>query len=117
VSSRIFPKLEEIILKCLEKDPEDRYQTAKEIAVDLRRMKMPSSASQRVLPTPKRSVKTSRTFDSLAVLPLVNATGDPETEYLSDGISESILNLLSQLPNLRVIRVPPHFAIRGGKLI
>jgi DNA-binding winged helix-turn-helix (wHTH) protein len=40
---------------------------------------------------------------SLAVLPLVNTTGDPETEYLSDGISESIINSLSRFPNLRVI--------------
>jgi TolB-like protein len=39
----------------------------------------------------------------LAVLPLVNASGDPETEYLGDGISESVINLLSQLPHLRVI--------------
>jgi hypothetical protein len=31
---------------------------------------------------------------------LVNVSGDPETEYLSDGITESIINLLSQLPNL-----------------
>src|SRR5262245_1249338 len=44
-----------------------------------------------------------RAFDSLAVLPLLNATADSETEYLSEGISESVINLLSQFPNLRVI--------------
>ena len=41
-------------------------------------------------------------MDSLAVLPFVNVGGDPGTEYLSDGISESIINNLSQLPKLSV---------------
>jgi DNA-binding winged helix-turn-helix (wHTH) protein len=38
---------------------------------------------------------------SLAVLPLVNASGDARVDYLSDGITESIINTLSQLPQLR----------------
>ena len=41
-------------------------------------------------------------MDSLAVLPFVNVGADPGTEYLSDGISESIINNLSQLPKLSV---------------
>lgn len=41
-------------------------------------------------------------LDSLAVLPFVNVGGDPRTEYLSDGITESIINNLSQLPRLSV---------------
>lgn len=42
-------------------------------------------------------------IDSLAVLPFVNANADPNTEYLSDGITESLINSLSQLPNLKVM--------------
>jgi TolB-like protein len=42
-------------------------------------------------------------IDSLAVLPLINDSGDPKAEYLSDGITESITSNLSQLPTLRVM--------------
>ena len=41
-------------------------------------------------------------IDSIAVLPFVNASGDPDTAYLSDGISDSLTDSLAQLPNLRV---------------
>lgn len=57
--------------------------------------------------------RLSKSVDSLAVLPLVNTAGDPETEYLSDGISESIINLLSQFPNLRVSSRTSSFRYKG----
>ena len=41
-------------------------------------------------------------IDSLAVLPFANVTADPNTEYLSDGLTESLIGSLSQLPNLAV---------------
>jgi len=54
MNRKLPPKLEEIVLKCLEKDPEDRYQSAKEIAVDLRRMTARSATSVRLLPGRER---------------------------------------------------------------
>jgi TolB-like protein/DNA-binding winged helix-turn-helix (wHTH) protein/tetratricopeptide (TPR) repeat protein len=53
------------------------------------------------------------TIDSLAVLPFVNANGNPNTEYLSDGITESLINSLSQLPNLKVMSRDSAFRYKG----
>ena len=48
------------------------------------------------------SAKSTSGIDSLAVLPFTNVTTDPNTEYLSDGLTESLISSLSQLPNLTV---------------
>jgi len=50
---------------------------------------------------------------SIAVLPFDNQNRDPDTEYLSDGIPESIINSLSQLPNLRVMSRNSVFHYKG----
>ena len=47
-----------------------------------------------------RSRSGSEQISSVAVMPFVNASNDPNSEYLSDGITESLINNLSQLPNL-----------------
>jgi eukaryotic-like serine/threonine-protein kinase len=52
-------------------------------------------------------------IDSIAVLPFANVSGNPASEYLSDGLSESILDSLSQLPRLQVIARSTVFRFKG----
>jgi len=52
-------------------------------------------------------------LDSVAVLPFVNVSGNPNSEYLSDGISESIIDNLSQLPGLQVVARSTVFRYKG----
>ena len=53
---------------------------------------------------------------SIAVLPFVNMSADPEQEYFSDGISEELLNLLAKIPELRVISRSSAFVFKGEKI-
>jgi TolB-like protein len=55
-------------------------------------------------------------IDSIAVLPFVNVSGDPETEYLSDGITETLINTLTQFPNLRVVPRSVVFQYKGKQV-
>ncbi len=111
------PELARIIEKCLAKNPRERYQHADELAVDLRRLLRESEAgaslTKKVVPRPRARGKV---IDSVAVLPLANASTDPDAEYLSDGITESLINSLSQLPKLRVMARSTVFRYKGREL-
>jgi serine/threonine protein kinase/tetratricopeptide (TPR) repeat protein len=61
----------------------------------------------------RNNVVSGHPIDSVAVLPFVNASGDPNSEYLSDGISESIIDSLSQLPQLQVMARSTVFRYKG----
>jgi TolB-like protein/Tfp pilus assembly protein PilF/tRNA A-37 threonylcarbamoyl transferase component Bud32 len=52
-------------------------------------------------------------IDSLAVLPFINASGNPETEYLSDGLTEALINALSQLQGIRISARSLAFRYKG----
>ena len=63
-----------------------------------------------------RSAPAAELDRSIAVLPFSNMSGDPENEYFSDGISEEIINALSQLPGLRVAARTSAFSFKGKNL-
>ncbi|MBI3650968.1 MAG: protein kinase [Acidobacteria bacterium] len=57
-----------------------------------------------------------RGIDSIAVLPFLNVNGDANTDYLSDGLTESLINSLSRLPNLKVMSRNSVFQYKGKEL-
>jgi serine/threonine protein kinase/Flp pilus assembly protein TadD len=69
------------------------------VTLELRSGQPPAGSARRT----RKRARTSKAIDSLAILPLANASADPQMEYLSDGITESIINSLAQLPKLRVV--------------
>ena len=112
-------ELERILTKVLEKDRKLRYQTASDLLADLKRLKRDTDSSRIVRltdsapATPRRRRVSRKAIDSLAVLPFVNASGDPDAEYLSDGITDSLINSLSQVRKLRVVPRSLVFRYKG----
>jgi eukaryotic-like serine/threonine-protein kinase len=170
-------ELERIVGKALTKDREERYQTAKDLLVDLRNLKRKlevnaeldrtsppelrgpgATASAPAVPTESTGtepVKSSAEYivsgikqhklaaviaamvlvgalvgigiyvharnsevaiDSIAVLPFQNKSSEPDTEYLSDGLAESLIYRLSQLPSLRVSPTSSVFAYKNKEI-
>ncbi len=178
-------ELERIVTKALTKDREERYQTAKDLLIDLRNLKRKlevdaeidrtvppefragtstaghsahttassalsaaaggqskpavSSAEYIVSGIQRHKLVTAAVLlvllmagvglgvllyrrntkaplESIAVLPFVNASGDANVEYLSDGISETLINSLTQLQQLRVVARATAFRYKGKEI-
>jgi len=139
-------ELERIISKSLEKDPALRYQSAADLLSDLKRLRRDSSSAKvsvaAAAPEQKakkfpwkwaagavvvvvlaaagwfawRSRGAAGEVSSVAVLPFTNQSGSPDTEYLSDGITESLINDLSKLPKLTVMSRSSVFRYKGHEV-
>jgi serine/threonine-protein kinase len=176
-------ELERIVCKALRKDREQRYQTARDLLIDLKSLSQelmlgaklgtslppesideslrdsrlntvetlrqpaaktadvvtPPTVAKKELPIGVRRRRfqfavvvmvlsaltavgiylllgSGKTIDSIAVLPFTNVSADPSTEYLSDGISESLINNLSQVPNLTVMSRNSVFRYKGQEI-
>lgn len=137
-------RLQEIVAKCLAKDKNERYQTAKDLLIDLRNLRRKLDVDAEIEHTLKpvvlststsdpphtrsikphksialfallvillaavggtiyfRTYRTEPAIQSIAVMPFVNESGNSDIEYLSDGMTETLISSLSQVPNLNV---------------
>jgi serine/threonine-protein kinase len=94
--------LSRITMRCLQKDPSRRFQSAAEIKAAL---EAASSATASEAEAP-----------SVAVLPFVNMSPDPDNEFFSDGLAEEILNVLTAIEGLRVAARTSAFSFKGKSI-
>jgi serine/threonine protein kinase/Tfp pilus assembly protein PilF len=136
LNPNIPPALEEVIRKALEKDRNLRYQHAADVRSDLHRLKRDIESGGResaddeteAISTPiaarpgsgRHSAHSSGPLAasaapqaSIAVLPFINMSADVENEFFADGITEEIINALSQIENLRVAARSSAFSFKG----
>jgi len=136
-------ELEGVLLKAIEKEPDRRYQSARDLLADLRRIETPSSSQQMaqrrrrrrvaltalafVLPlaalllaawwrSPNRWGSPAIRGPSVAVLPLANLSGDASQEYFADGMTEAIITDLARIGALRVISRTSSMRFKGTRL-
>jgi serine/threonine protein kinase/tetratricopeptide (TPR) repeat protein len=95
------PAMEDAITRALAKEPEQRFATVGEFVAAL---STHDASRGRVF---------SGTTRSLAVLPFVNVSSDPENEYLSDGITDELINQLAKVEGIRVASRTSVFALKG----
>ena len=145
INPNVPPRLEAIIEKALHKDRGQRYQHAAEILSDLQRLKRDTDSGNLVREPVTQSVaastanhlspasnsgsragtqqsgsfrapRVSKIISSLAVLPFENVSRDPENDYLSDGITGSLINNLATVPKLRVMARSTVFRYKGREI-
>lgn len=108
LNPNIHTEVERIIHKALEKDRKDRSQHADEVVVDLKRLKKELESG-----STKELVTKALLPPSIAVLPFVNMSPDPENEYFSDGLAEEVINALTKIKDLRVSSRTSTFSFKG----
>jgi serine/threonine protein kinase/Flp pilus assembly protein TadD len=110
-------ELRDIILRCMRKDVDQRYQSLADVKDSLEQIYFASrsgtvSSMSGVWNRPAPAA-SAPVVPSIAVLPFLNLSSDKENEYFSDGLAEEIINALGKLENLRVTARTSAFVFRG----
>lgn len=104
----ISEELRIVILKCLAKDPQKRYRNAEELLSDLIKIEDPK-------PDLLKRVK-SIWLHSIAVLPFKNMSADLEQDYFCEGLSEELINTLTQIKDLMVVARTSAFSFKDKEI-
>ncbi len=102
-------EIQRVISRTLEKSPSNRYQRAEELLAHLHALRHGVDSTTAAMASKQDSHRPT----SLAVLPFVNVGGGAETEYFSDGLTDELIHLLSQLKGLRVVSHTSAFEFKG----
>ena len=95
--------VERIVQRCLEKDPERRFQTAKDVRNELELLRRSAGTSAAPTETSMRAVEAPpQDVPSIAVLPFASRSRDPEDDYFAEGLADELLNVLAKVRGLRV---------------
>jgi serine/threonine-protein kinase len=94
------PGIARIVMRCLRKNPRDRFQSVAEL----------KRAWQQI------AEKPAARQPSIAVLPFANLSADKEQEYFSDGLAEEIINALAHLPGIKVTARTSAFSFKGKNI-
>jgi len=131
-----------LVHRCLSKEPANRYASTRDLFHDLKALQQAPAESLSAGPGPRRSRPArlvaaalgvaavavaaflvrrqarpaSTAIDSLAILPFANSSGKADMEFLSDGITESLINKVSQVSGLRVISRTSAFHYKGREI-
>lgn len=133
-AGNVSKAVERIVARCVEPDPGNRFQTAEEVRAALESVKKERSRGSSRLRLPLAAalaglalaaagiawwwvVSPARPAPvrSLAVLPMVNLSGDPAQEYFADGITEALTSDLAELGGLRVISRTSAMTYKGSR--
>lgn len=109
INRQISWDLDRLILRCLEKDPEKRYQTAEELLSGLTNLEQKSSLVEMQL-TPSES---SEEINSIAVLPFKDMSPQRDQDYFCEGLAEELISALTQVKGLKVAARTSSFSFKG----